>query len=81
MNLCGQYTSGPVLFMIIDLCSWIVLCCFDSTGTLSSWVDKEARGKYLLEERGIEQGTKRKTEVGLLILLLSISTKENESSF
>ena len=66
MHLCGQYISGPILFMIIDLCSWIVLCCFDSTGALRSWVDEEASGKYLSEGRGIKQGTKRKTEVGLL---------------
>ena len=75
MHLYGQFTSDPRLFMIIDPCSCIVLCCFDSTGTLWSWVYKKAISKGLSEERGIEQGTKRKTEVGLLILLSSISHK------
>ena len=41
MHLCGQYISGPVLFMTVDLCSSIVLCCFDSIGALRSWVNEE----------------------------------------
>ena len=56
-----------LLFVIVDLCSWIVLCCLDSTGALLSWVDEEASGKDLSEGRGIEQGTKHKTKVGLLL--------------
>ena len=81
MHLCGQYISSPILFMIVDLCSWIVLCCFDSTGALWSWVDEEASGKDLSEGRGIKQGTKRKTEVGLLCSPYLLFIKENESSF
>ena len=40
MHFCGQYISGPILFMIVDICSLIVLCCFNSTGALLIWVDE-----------------------------------------
>jgi len=75
MLVCGQYNSGPIFLMLVDLCSWIVLFCFDSTGALSSWADEEASDKDLSEGRGIKRGTKRKIEVGVLVPLLSIYHK------
>jgi len=75
MFVCGQYTSDLILFMLVDLCSWIVLCCFDSIGAFWSWADEEASDKDLSEGRGIKWGTKRKIEVGVLIPLLYICHK------
>ena len=65
MHLYGQFTSDPRLFMIIDLCSRIVLCCCDSPGALWSWVYEKASSIGLSEGRGTKQGTKHKTEVSL----------------
>jgi len=73
--VCGQYTSGPILFMLVDLCSWIVFCYFDSTGPLWSWANKEVSGEELSKGRGIKWGTKCKIEVGVLVPLLSIYHK------
>ena len=67
--------------MLVDLCSWIVLCCFDSTSALWSWADEEASGKDLSEGRGIKWGTKHKIEVGVLIPSYLFIIKEYDSSF
>jgi len=82
VHLYGQFTSDPRLFMIIDPCSCIVLCCFDSTGTLWSWVYEKTSSKGISEERGTEQGAKRKTEVGLFYSsLIYLSQRKTKVDF
>ena len=81
MHLCGQYISGPILFMIVDLCSSIVLCCFDPTGALWSWVDKGKRQRSVRRERN--QARNQAQDWGWCPLFPSylLLIKESESSF
>ena len=72
MHLCGQYISGPVLLTTVNICSSILLCCFDSIGALCSSVDEEGVAK--IYEKGEEPSKEPSARLRLVSFVPLLST-------